>query len=36
VIGTLGARVLHLPGGPLTITVAAGFFVIGVLFRRVA
>jgi ABC-type Mn2+/Zn2+ transport system permease subunit len=36
VIGTLGAPMLHLPGGPLIITVAAGFFAIGVLVRRVA
>jgi ABC-type Mn2+/Zn2+ transport system permease subunit len=35
VIGTLAAGVLHLPGGPLIITVAAGFFAVGVLFRRV-
>ncbi len=36
VIGTVGAGVLQLPGGPLIITVAAGFFVVGVLFRRPA
>jgi ABC-type Mn2+/Zn2+ transport system permease subunit len=36
VTGTLGAPMLHLPGGPLIITVAAGFFVIGVLLRRAA
>ncbi|HEY7026358.1 MAG TPA: metal ABC transporter permease [Gemmatimonadales bacterium] len=33
-VGIVGASLLHLPGGPLTITVAAGFFAIGVLFRR--
>jgi len=34
VIGTLWARALDLPGGPLIITVAAGFFALGVVFRR--
>ena len=34
VVGTLGAGVLHLPRGPLIITVAAGFFAVGVLIRR--
>jgi ABC-type Mn2+/Zn2+ transport system permease subunit len=33
-LGLAGGFVVHLPPGPLTITIAAGFFVIGVLFRR--
>jgi hypothetical protein len=33
IVGTVGDSLLHLPG-PLTITVAAVFFAIGVLFRR--
>jgi ABC-type Mn2+/Zn2+ transport system permease subunit len=35
-VGTLAAPILHLPGGPLIITVAAGLFALGVVFRRVA
>ncbi len=35
VAGTLGAPLLHLPGGALIITVAAALFAISVLFRRV-
>ncbi len=34
IVGAIGAEILHLPAGPLTITVAAVFFAIGVLFRR--
>ena len=34
VLGAAGAEILHLPAGPLTITVAAVFFAIGVLLRR--
>lgn len=33
-LGAAGATLTHLPAGPLTITIAAGFFAIGVLFRR--
>jgi ABC-type Mn2+/Zn2+ transport system permease subunit len=34
ILGSIGAGMLHLPAGPLTITVAAVFFAIGVLLRR--
>jgi ABC-type Mn2+/Zn2+ transport system permease subunit len=34
IVGAAGASALHLQGGPLTITVSAVFFVLGVLFRR--
>src|SRR5579884_3619078 len=33
-LGTLGAPALHVPGGPLVIAVAAGFFLLGLLIRR--
>jgi ABC-type Mn2+/Zn2+ transport system permease subunit len=33
-MGAVGGTVTHLPPGPLTITIAAGFFAIGVIFRR--
>src|SRR5579884_350677 len=33
-LGTLGAPALHVPGGPLVIAIAAGFFLLGLLIRR--
>jgi len=36
VVGAVGSELLHLPVGPLTITVAAVFFATGVLLRRAA
>jgi ABC-type Mn2+/Zn2+ transport system permease subunit len=35
-LGTLLAPPFHLPGGPLIISIAAGFFVAGLLLRRAA
>jgi ABC-type Mn2+/Zn2+ transport system permease subunit len=34
VLGAAGAAATELPAGPLTITIAAGFFATGIMFRR--
>ena len=33
-LGSLSASIVHLPTGPLTITIAAGFFLVGLVWRR--
>jgi ABC-type Mn2+/Zn2+ transport system permease subunit len=34
ILGTLGAPLLHVATGPLIIAIAAGFFMLGLLWRR--